>query len=163
MKLNLSKITALAVFSALLVTSPLAACAQTASATNKPAATSTNVDETKPAKEKSSDSKGKKKKSYVPFKGDVSAVDKSAKTFTIGERVFQMTSETKVETADKKPAMFDSVTIGQHVTGSYQKGPHNELIAHSLYLGEKAADTKSTDKTTDTSAKKSGSAKKTPN
>ena len=70
----------------------------------------------KPSQSPGSDNKPKQ----MPFRGKVSAVDKSAKTVTLeGKdkgRTYQITSATKI-TKDGKPAVLDAVTVGESVGG----------------------------------------------
>lgn len=72
----------------------------------------------------------------LPLVGNIAAVNKVAKTITVGKRVFQVTSETRILKADKKtPAVFDDAVVGEHITGSYSKADDEKLTAKSLYLG----------------------------
>ncbi len=65
-------------------------------------------------------SKSENKPKQMPFRGKVSAVDKTAKTITLeGKekgRTFQITSATKI-TKDGKPSVLDEVTVGESVGG----------------------------------------------
>jgi hypothetical protein len=89
-----------------------------------------------PAAEKKSDSKKQKK---TPFKGEVKAANQQAKTFTIGERTFHLTSETRIEKAGV-PATFQEVKAGEKVTGSSVTSPEGRLEAVSIYVGGKGAE-----------------------
>ena len=73
----------------------------------------------------------------IPFQGKIDAVDKVARTITVGKRVFQITSQTKIYKADKTPAMFDDAVVADHITGSYTKAEDGKLPAKSVYLGTK--------------------------
>jgi hypothetical protein len=77
-----------------------------------------------------------KKSRSIPFSGSLVAVDKAAKTITVGKRTLQITSETKILKADK-PAMLENGVPGEYVTGSYQKADDGKLLAHSVYFGGK--------------------------
>jgi hypothetical protein len=78
-----------------------------------------------------------KQPSSVPFQGTIAEVDKTARTITVGKRVFQVTSETKIFKADRTPALFEDAIVKDHITGSYIKADDGKLLAKSLYLGEK--------------------------
>jgi hypothetical protein len=83
-----------------------------------------------------------KKLQSLPFQGKIDKVDKTAMTITVGSRVFQVASETKIFKADKKtPAVFADAIVGDHITGSYTKADDGKLTAKSLYLGT-TSDTK---------------------
>jgi Cu/Ag efflux protein CusF len=77
-----------------------------------------------------------KKSRSIPFSGTVTAIDKSAKTLKVDKRVLQITSETKIQKADK-PTMLETGAVGDYVTGSYQKAEDGRLLAHSIYFGGK--------------------------
>jgi len=92
-----------------------------------------------PAEKKSSTEKketGEKKQASIPFHGNIVTMDKNAKTVTVGKRIFQITSETKIFKSDK-PATFADGAVGEYVTGSYHKTDDGKLIAHSVYYGGK--------------------------
>ena len=74
----------------------------------------------KAAGEQNEPSKGEKKQGVIPFRGKLASVDKSAKTITVGERTFQITSETKTMKAGK-PATLDDAVVGEEVGGQYRK------------------------------------------
>jgi hypothetical protein len=97
--------------------------------TNEPAPP---VKETAPAKKE----KSSKKPRTVPFHGKLKALDKSAKTLTVGSRVFHVTSETRIYKEGTPGSMQDGV-LGEPVSGSYEKGPDGKLIAASIYFGGK--------------------------
>jgi hypothetical protein len=80
-----------------------------------------------------------KKQRPVPFSGPVAAVDKTAKTITVGKnklRVFQITSETKIN-KDKKPATLDQIVAGEVVGGSYRENADGKLEVVTLNAGER--------------------------
>ena len=57
----------------------------------------------------------------IPFNGKIAAADKQAKTITVGERVFQVTSTTRF-TKDGKPATLDDAKTGEEIGGAYREG-----------------------------------------
>lgn len=98
------------------------------------------AEEKKPEKagaaEKKSAPKGEKKEGRIPFHGKLAAVDKNAKTITVGERTFQITSETKLSKSGK-PATLDDGVVGEEVAGNYQKADDGKLHAKSVRFGAK--------------------------
>src|SRR5438034_11394521 len=65
-------------------------------------------------KPKSETKETTKKASPHPYHGTLTAVDKSAKTITVGKTTYQITSETKI-TKEGKPATLDDGVVGQNV------------------------------------------------
>ncbi|MBA4146666.1 MAG: hypothetical protein H0X66_01020 [Verrucomicrobia bacterium] len=55
----------------------------------------------------------------LPFYAKVAAVDKTAKTLKLGNRVFKVMPDTKM-IKDEKPATLDDATIGEISGGSYK-------------------------------------------
>ena len=80
--------------------------------------------------------KSPNKQGVIPFRGKISAVDKTAKTITVGERTFQVTSETKIMKAEK-PATLDGAAVGEEIRGSYKKTDNGKLVAQRLSIGPK--------------------------
>lgn len=78
--------------------------------------------------------KAPNKQGVIPFRGKIGAVDKSAKTITVGERTFQITSETRIRKADK-PATLDDAVVGEEIGGSYNKTDDGKLMARSIRIG----------------------------
>lgn len=70
----------------------------------------------------------------LPLGGKISAVDKTAKTITVRERIFQITSETRISKAGK-PATFDDAVVGEEVGISYVKADDGKLTAQSVRIG----------------------------
>jgi len=137
--------TFLAVGLLLAITLPLAA-AQTTPAQGV-SASSTNRATTK------SESTPKKARA-LPFHGKIKTVDKAARAFTIGERTFLVTAESKVMKQDKTPATLSAVVVGEQVSGSYRKTDDGRLLVNSLYIGPKdAAAEKASPKSTEKPAK----------
>ncbi|MDQ2918437.1 MAG: hypothetical protein M3R10_00970 [Verrucomicrobiota bacterium] len=83
----------------------------------------------------------------IPFRGAATAVDQSAKTFTIAgkehSRVFKVTDATKI-TKDDKDATFSELTENEKVTGSYWKKDDGTLELKSLKIGGKMAEPSAT-------------------
>ena len=86
----------------------------------------------------------------IPLHGTASAVDKSAKTFTIAgktsSRVFKATDTTTI-TKNGAAATFGDLTDNEYVSGSYWKKEDGTLELKSLKIGgktdaEKAKSTK---------------------
>jgi len=79
-----------------------------------------------------------KKARGMPLNGKVSAVDKTAKTVTIGEtekaRVLQITSETKIF-KNNKPATFDDVLVGEHIGAYVRPNAEGKMEAVTLKTG----------------------------
>ncbi len=80
--------------------------------------------------------KAEKKREGLPFKGNVTRVDKDAKTLTVGEKTFQITSETKIKKAGKD-AMLQDVTVGEEVGLSYKTADGGKLVALTVRVGPK--------------------------
>lgn len=69
----------------------------------------------------------------LPFRGKLAAVDKQAKTITVGERVFQITAQTRLIKA-AKPCALDDVVVGEDVAGAY-KAVEGKLEAVTVRFG----------------------------
>jgi hypothetical protein len=97
-----------------------------------------------------------KKPATTPFHGKLKAVDKIAKTISVGDHdlVIQVTSETKISKSEK-PAVLDDGVIGEDVSGAYRKTDDGKLHATKITFGAKAGSkTKATkDDSKDTSKK----------
>ena len=82
----------------------------------------------------------------IPYHGMISAVDQSAKTFTIAgkekSRVFMVTDKTTV-TKDDQPATMSDIAEKEEVRGSYWKNADGSLEAKSVKLGAKTEKKKS--------------------
>jgi hypothetical protein len=108
-------------------------------AAEKPAAEKPADAAKKPADAKPAEAKDPSRP--LPYRGDVAAVDASAKTFTFKnkdgtERVFHVGADTKIS-KDDKPADFAAITVGAYATGSYKKGADGKLEAGSVKIGPK--------------------------
>lgn len=76
---------------------------------------------------------GTKKGEGLPARGKVTAIDKAAKTFTVGERVFHINAETKMMKAGK-PATLEDAAVGEDV-GIYYKKDGEKLVALTARFG----------------------------
>jgi len=72
-----------------------------------------------------------------PFRGKLAAVDKAAKTITVGKSVYHITSETKIKKGDK-PAILDDGVIGEPVTGYAKPMDGGKMAASSVNFGPKS-------------------------
>jgi Domain of unknown function (DUF5666) len=81
-----------------------------------------------------------------PFRGNVKAIDNSAKTLSVGKETFQITSETKIIKMGK-PATLADGAAGDMVGGSYHKDADGKLTAISVRFGPKAPTESSNTKT----------------
>jgi hypothetical protein len=73
----------------------------------------------------------------LPFQGTVSAVDQTAKTFTIGKRVFKVIDQTEMTKAGQ-PATMADITENVKVTGSYRKQEDSSLEVKMVKIGAMA-------------------------
>ena len=78
------------------------------------------------------------KAKVVPFRGKLKSVDKTAKTFEVGTRTFQVTADTKLFKAGNTPAVLDDGVVGETVSGAYEKAADGKLIATKVTFGGKA-------------------------
>lgn len=122
MKNTILKITTLSLFAATFVAMSTITHAQ--DATNTPAAS----DQPAPVKHKKHD--------VTPFHGKLSAVDTNAMTLTVGERTFEVTSDTKI-TKNGQPAVLADGVVGEMAGGAYKKGADGKLNATTVNFGEK--------------------------
>jgi hypothetical protein len=70
----------------------------------------------------------------IPFRGKVGAINKTAKTVTVGERVFHITPETRLLKGGK-PATLEQCVVGEEIGGSYRKGADGKLTAAMMRFG----------------------------
>ncbi|MCS7337148.1 MAG: hypothetical protein NZ739_02785 [Verrucomicrobiae bacterium] len=73
------------------------------------------------------------KRDTAPFRGRVQEINKTEMTIKVGQRVFHMTSTTRITKAGK-PATFDEIAVGNMVTGQYRKTPEGRLELISLKI-----------------------------
>ena len=94
----------------------------------------------------------------LPFHGNITAVDQSAKTFTIGgkqgSRVFKVTENTTITKAGAAATMTDIVE-NEQVRGTYLKNADGTLEAKTVKIGPKTEGEKKAGK-----AGKAGKSKK---
>jgi len=95
-------------------------------------------------KSSSSSKSSETKASAGPFHGKLAAVDKSAKTVTVGKRTFQVTAETKI-IKNEKPATINDGVIDDVVSGYYKTSSEGKLTLTTLRFGPKT-DTKTAEK-----------------
>ena len=85
----------------------------------------------------------------MPFRGKISAVDKTTKTITLEgkekSRTFQITSASKI-TKDGKPAVMDDVIVGQTVGGLAKETAAGKWEVVTLNIGAKAGKAKDAEK-----------------
>lgn len=129
MKTSVARLTLLALTAAALAGGPAYLQAQT---TNKPPA------DKKASASTNDEAKSEKPAKAGPFHGKLAAVDKVAKTITVGKRTFQITSETKIKKAGK-PATLEDGVIGETVSGYLKPGADGKLMATTLNFGPKPA------------------------
>ena len=118
---------AAALLAAAIAALPLQLLAQT---TNKPAAT-------KKAAET-------KKRTGGGVHGYLAALDKSAKTVTVGKYTYHVTAETKIAKAGK-PATLDDGVVGEYVSLGYRTAEDGKRTATKVTFGRpegKSADKK---------------------
>ena len=125
---SILKIGALSVLAAAIAAAPTQLLAQS---TNKAAA------DKKPAVAQK-DSAAKKKAAH-PFHGKLAAVDKVAKTITVGESVYQITSATKI-IKECKPATLEEGVVGDPVTGFAKPTDDGKMAASTVHFGPKPQD-----------------------
>ena len=83
------------------------------------------------------------------FRGPLKAIDKTAKTISVGKDTIQITSETKITRAGK-PATLEDGAVGDLVGGSYQKDADGKLNAMRLRFAPKPTPESSETKTNKT-------------
>ncbi len=69
----------------------------------------------------------------VPFHGKLTAVNTNAMTITVGDRTFEITSETKI-TKDNVPANLADGVLGEMVGGAFRKGADGKLTATMIHF-----------------------------
>ena len=96
----------------------------------------------------------------IPFRGKVSAVDQSAKTFTVagkqGSRVFKVTENTTITKAGAAATMTDIVE-NEHVRGTCLKQDDGTFEAKTVMIGPPAAGEKKARKSKKGAAAEEGS------
>ena len=96
-----------------------------------------------PAKEKKTETATPKataspaaKAKTIPYRGNVTSVDVSVKTFTVGRRTIKVTDQTKITKQGAAATMAD-ITVGEKVSGSYGKKDDGSLEAKNIKVGAK--------------------------
>jgi hypothetical protein len=72
----------------------------------------------------------------LPYQGKIVALDQQAKTVKVGEKVFQVSTDTKI-TKNGQPATLADAAIGEQVGISYRQGDDKTLNLVSLRIGPK--------------------------
>ena len=121
MKNYITKFTALSLLATAMVVVPVVAQAQDSN---------TNASSNQPATPK------QKKHNAIPFRGKVEAVDTNAMTLKVGNRTFQVSSETKIFREGHAATLSEGV-VGEPVRGTYKKSEGGRLDALSVYFGAK--------------------------
>ena len=127
MKKFVIQLSLLAFLSGAVATLPVQSLAQS---TNKTPA------EKKATAQSNDSTKTEKTTKAGPFHGKLAAVDKVAKTITVGKRTFEITSETKIKKAGK-PATLEDGTPGEMVSGYVKPTADGKLIATTVNFGPK--------------------------
>ena len=122
MKKTIAKVAALSLFAAILVAGPSFVYAQGAT-TNVPSSGQSTTPQSP-------------KHTVIPFHGKLDAVNTNAMTLTVGNRTFQVTSDTKIF-KDGKPAALSEGVVGEPVRGIYKKSEAGKLEALSVHFGAK--------------------------
>jgi hypothetical protein len=128
---SISKLSFVALLAAAVAAMPLTVLAQS---TNTPAPATKKHAAAKAAKAEKTDKAEGKKAIAGPFHGKLAALDKVAKTITVGTRTFQITSETKIFKGDK-PALFEDGVINDEVSGYVKPTADGKLNATKLTYG----------------------------
>ena len=138
MKYKLHLLTAASV-AAIACSGALTALAQ-GTATSSPSPAAKASPSSTAASSESSPAAAAKPPRPIPFRGTATAIDQSAKTFTIAgkssSRVFKVTDRTVI-TKQGESATFADLPDNEPVTGSYWKHEDGTLEAKSLKIGGK--------------------------
>ncbi len=71
-----------------------------------------------------------------PFHGKLRAVDKTARTISVGKRTFQITPETKLRKAGQ-PATLEDAVVGENCSGYVKPTADGKWLATTVNLGPK--------------------------
>ena len=71
----------------------------------------------------------------IPFRGQITAVDQSAKTFTIGNQTFKVTETTTITKGGNAATMTDIVQ-NEKARGAYLKQADGTLEAKTVKIGQ---------------------------
>jgi hypothetical protein len=72
------------------------------------------------------------------FYGVISAVDKTASTFTIDKQVYHVIAETAMTKADDSKATLDDAVVGEPARGTYTKTSDGTMNVTKVRFGKKA-------------------------
>jgi Domain of unknown function (DUF5666) len=137
MKKPILKITAAYVFAATLATLPANVRAQDAMSTNAPAVMDQTFNQTSVQTTNAPVKKHVKKHDRSMFNGKLTAVDTNAMTLTVGERTFEISSETIITKAGE-PATLSEGVVGETASVAFKKDADGKLTATSIHFGTKA-------------------------
>lgn len=118
MKTSFLKITAMSMVATMMVAA--SAAVRAAESTNAPTVSSEAA-----AKHK------RMEHAPLPFHGKLAAIDTKAMTIKVGERTFEITSETKIA-KDNVPATLADGVVGEMVGGAFKKSADGKLIATTI-------------------------------
>jgi hypothetical protein len=136
MKKTILKITAICAFATTLATLPASVHAQDAMPTNAPAVIDQTPDQI-PVQTTNTPVKKHKKHDRSVFNGKLTAVDTNAMTLTVGERTYEITSETIITKAGEPATLSEGVT-GETASVAFKKDADGKLTATSIHFGAKA-------------------------
>lgn len=74
-----------------------------------------------------------KKKAVTPFHGNISALDATAGTFTVGTLELNITSASKISSTNGVPATLADFKVGDNVSGGYKKAADGKLTVTTLH------------------------------
>lgn len=129
MKTSILQLTVAGFLAVVLANAPLQSLAQN---TNKPPTEKKSGGHTNETTHAEKSTKG------GPFHGKLVAIDKFAKTITVGKRTFEIASETKIK-KNGKPATLEDGIVGETVSGYIKPAADGKLIATSVNFGPKPA------------------------
>ncbi|SPE51680.1 conserved exported hypothetical protein [Verrucomicrobia bacterium] len=75
-----------------------------------------------------------KKQRAHGFHGKLAGVDTTAKTITVGETTYQISSQTRIMKAGKAATLEDGV-VGEDVSGSARPNEDGKMVALNVYFG----------------------------
>lgn len=91
----------------------------------------------KPKAAPGNDAPGKQPgKRSTPFRGKVTAVDATAKTVTVGARVFHLSAESKLTKKGQTMTVAD-IVVGDEIAGNYTTSDDGKLMARTVRVGPK--------------------------
>src|SRR5665213_2984456 len=77
-----------------------------------------------------------RKHDWLVFNGKVNSIDTNVMTLTVGERTFEISSDTRI-TKDGEPAILSEGIVGDKVGGAYKKSDDGKLTATTIHFGKK--------------------------